>query len=157
MDLNKRAFNIPTRPRRRWTYIWILIIRCINFQSGYKSCTVTRRMQDPNVANFLFDSSGKKKKGITTFFCLSLLAATNIFRHLVRFVIKTSYRGITLCTQSLPVIFFLTVLISILNDHECICISSEINLVNIRWKINIFSARCKILKRLVLNGKGIRI
>lgn len=155
MDLNKRAFNIPTRPRRRWTYIWILIIRCINFQSGYKSCTVTRRMQDPNVANFLFDSSGKKKKELPPFSAYLCWQPRTFFA--ISFVIKTSYRGITLCTQSLPVIFFLTVLISILNDHECICISSEINLVNIRWKINIFSARCKILKRLVLNGKGIRI
>lgn len=55
----------------------------------------------------------QQKKELPPFSAYRLLAATNIF-----LFVRTSYHGIALCTQSLPVIFFLTVLISILNDAK---------------------------------------
>lgn len=78
----------------------------------------TRCMRDLNSCELLTCFALKQqKKELPPFSAYRLFAATNIFRHLVRFVIKTSY-GIALCTQSLPVIFFSTVLISILNDAK---------------------------------------
>lgn len=74
-------------------------------------------MRDLNSCELLTCFALKQQKKELPFSAYRLFAATNIFRHLVRFVIKTSY-GIALCTQSLPVIFFSTVLISILNDAK---------------------------------------
>ena len=87
MDLNKRAFNIAIP-------VSSLIHNMDNtFQSDCKSVHgCTRDLKSSPTSYFCFDLLRSKKKELPPFSAYRSLPATNIFRDLVRFVIKTSYR-----------------------------------------------------------------